>query len=88
MPTTLRSAVRLLAIFALLAAAQVASVPDQPGSTPYVSALSGLTGGSVYAAGGCSFRTCQFRGERLYCVSTTITERCSQKGTNCSSTAC
>jgi hypothetical protein len=72
----------------MLTAAHVPFILVQPGNTPYASPLSELTGGSVYAAGGCGFRTCKFRGERLYCAGTTIAEKCSQRGTNCTSTPC
>jgi hypothetical protein len=88
MPIPLKLAVRLLVVLALLAAVQLSLAPVRTGVTPYMSALSDLTGGSAYAATGCSFRTCLFRGERLSCQSTTLFERCAQKGTNCTSTSC
>ena len=88
MPIPLKFAVRLLVVMALLAAVQLSLAPVRSGVTPYMSALSDLTGGSAYAAGGCSFRTCLFHGERQSCGSTTIFEKCAQKGTNCTSTSC
>ena len=88
MRTFPKFAVRLLVVFALLAAVQLSLTPLRTGSTPYASALSDLASGSVYAAGGCAFRTCLFRGERLYCKSTTLFEKCAQSGTNCTSTSC
>ena len=88
MPTTPRFAARLLVVLALLAALQVSLAPVGAGTTPYRSALSDLTGSSVFAAAGCAYRTCLFRGERLYCSNTTVFERCAQSGTNCKSTSC
>ena len=88
MPIPLKFAARLLVVMALLAAVQLSLAPVRSGVTPYMSALSDLTGSSAYAAGGCSFRTCLFRGERQSCQSTTLSERCAQKGTNCASTSC
>jgi len=87
MSTTLKFAARLLMVVALLSAVQVFFAPAPSGTDPYASALSVLTGTDAYAAG-CSFRTCLFRGERLYCVSTTIADKCAQKGTNCTSSPC
>lgn len=66
---------------------QLSLAPVRSGVTPYMSALSDLTGSSAYAATGCAFRTCVFRGERLSCQSTTPFEKCAQKGTNCTNTS-
>jgi hypothetical protein len=88
MPIPLKFAARLLVVLALLAAVQISFAPVRSGATPYMSALSDLTGSSAYAATGCSFRTCLFRGERLFCESTTLSEKCAQKGTNCTSGPC
>jgi hypothetical protein len=88
MPTPLRFAARFLAVLSIVALAQISLTPVGPVATPYASALSDLTGGGAQAATGCAFRTCLFRGERLFCESTTLAEKCAQKGTNCASSAC
>jgi hypothetical protein len=88
MPIPLKFAMRLLAVLTLVAVVQLSLMPVRSGVTPYMSALSDLTASSAYAAGGCSFRTCLFHGERQSCGSTTISEKCAQKGTNCTSTPC
>ena len=88
MPIPLKFALRMLAIITVVAVVQLSPGPVRSGVTPYTSALSDLTASSAYAAGGCSFRTCLFRGERQSCQSTTLFEKCAQKGTNCTSTSC
>src|SRR5205809_795424 len=50
MPIPLKFAARLLVVMALLAAVQLSLAPVRSGVTPYMSALSDLTGSSAYAA--------------------------------------
>ena len=88
MPNPLKVALRLLAMLTVVAVVQLSPGSVPSGITPYTSALSDLTASSAYAAGGCSFRTCLFRGERQSCQNTTLFEKCAQKGTNCTSTSC
>jgi hypothetical protein len=84
----IRLALRVAVILAVAAALQISVAVHASRSSPYASALSSLTSGQAFAAGGCSFRQCLFRGERLYCNDTTNAMKCAQHGTNCTDSAC
>jgi len=83
-----RTIPRLLLVLTLLAVPRIFFGLTGSESTPCGSSLSTPTTGVAFAAGGCSDRGCRFRGERLYCVSTTLSVTCAQKGVNCTETPC
>ena len=77
-----------LLVALLPALVHLPTVQSRDARSPYASSLGTFGGDQIYAAVGCSFRTCLFRGERQFCESTTLANKCAQKGTNCTSSSC
>ena len=82
-----RFAFRLLLVAAALAAVPIASAVLGPARTPYLSALSDLSAGTVYAAG-CQHKACFFIGGRSKCASTTEATNCKSGTGFCESKPC
>jgi hypothetical protein len=86
----LKIGLRLVVLAALVVSVQVLSGPASSGNSPYLSALSDLTGGAVIAAPGCNTKYCAKEPGRKSptCHQSTSLYNCSASGGVCTITPC
>jgi len=90
MTRSLRFALRFALVLAVLAALQLVSGTSPRGGSPYLSALSDVTGGAAIAAPGCNTKYCAKEPGRRTptCHQATAAYNCSAAGNVCTITPC
>ncbi len=90
MSRSLRFALRLALVVAVVAALQLVTAPAPGGGSPYVSSLSSLGVSPALAAPGCNTKYCAKEPGRKSptCHQSTSPYNCSASGNVCTVTAC